>query len=202
MIYYLEDHVTYGVLLITEDLFLLNNIRSGILDCYARKFSIPKIDQTAAALFAHCDKTTNDTGMKIVPGGVFEFPLDDHPEFKRKQELVKLRKTAFEVLLDSASRFRINNTYGFFEHDANAINHALTDPAAVNEYAKVMNATPEFAREELTMIRDSFYQDNFRIFTVCKMWKEKINKCESIDEINTLIPSIKQSFWLSGIPNV
>ena len=200
MIYYLEDHVTYGVLLITEDLFLLNNIRSGILDCYVRMFSTPT--QTVDILLAHCNKTTNDTGMKIVPGGVFEFSLDDHPEFKRKQELVKLRKVAFEALLDSATRFRINNNYGFFDHDVNAINYALTDAAAVNEYAKVMNSTPEFAREELNMIKDSFYQDNFRIFTVCKMWKEKINKCESIEEINSLIPSIKQSFWLSGIPNV
>jgi hypothetical protein len=200
MIYYLEDHVTYGVLLITEDLFLLNNIRAGILDCYIRMFSTPT--QTVDTLKTHLNKTTNDTGMKIVPGGVFEFPLDDHPDFKKKQELVKLRKVAFETLIDSATRFRTNNNYGFFNHDVDAINHALTDQSAINEYAMVMGSTFEFAREELTMLRDSFYQDNFRIFTVCKMWKEKINKCESVDEINALIPSIKQSFWLSGIPNV
>lgn len=200
MLYYLEDHATYGILLITEDLFLLNNIQSGILDCYVKMFLNPS--QTTQSLIEHCNKTTNDTGVKIVPGGVFEFSLDDHSEFKRKQELVKIRKTAFKVLLDSAVRFRVNNTYGFFEHDVNSINHALTDPAAVAEYAKVMNSTPEFACAELTMIRDSFYQDNFRIFTVCKMWKERINKCESIEEINVLIPQIKQSFWVSGIPNV
>ena len=200
MIYYLEDHVTYGVLLTTDDVFLMNNIRSGILDCYVRMFSTHT--QTVDALTTHGSKTTNDTGIKIVPGGVFEFSLDSHPEFKKKQELVKIRKVAFDLLLDCSRRFRTNNNYGFSEFDMAAIEYALSTPTSINEYATVMNMSPEFAQQELSMLRDSFHQDNFRIFTVCKMWKERINRCETKEEIAALLGPIRQSFWVSGIPNV
>lgn len=200
MIYYLEDHATYAVLFITEDIFLINNIRDGILDCHVKVFS--KSSLTTEKLTTHGKKDTNDTGIKMSPAGPQEFSLDKFPEIKQKQELVKLRKPAFDVLLDSSRKYRASNQYGFDSVDASAIRYALGNPSAIAEYSQVMNINPEFAQQELSMIITSLDQDNFRIFTICDMWKNQINQCTSTAEINNLLEPIKSSFWLAGIPNV
>lgn len=200
MIYYLEDHSTYAVIFITEDLFMINNLRDGILDCHVKVFSTASL--TTEKLVEHGERSNNDTGIKISPIGPQEFSLAEYPDLKRKQELVKLRKPAFAALLDSSRKYRVSNQYGFDFADSAAIEYALNNPSAIAEYAQVMQMSSEFAQQELSMISTSILQDNFRIFTICDMWKVRINQCTSVNEITNLLDPIKQSFWLAGIPNV
>lgn len=200
MIYYLEDHATYAVIFITEDLFMINNLRDGILDCHVRVFSTASL--TTEKLLEHGERATNDTGIKMSPTGPQEFSLAEYPALKQKQELIKLRKPAFAALLDSSRKYRVTNQYGFDTADLSAIEYALKDPASVAEYAQIMQMTPEFAHQELSMILTSLLQDNFRIFTVCNMWKSQINQCTTADELNKMLDPIKKTFWIAGIPNV
>jgi hypothetical protein len=200
MIYYLEDHATYAVIFITDDVFLINNIRDGILDCHVKVFSTSS--STTETLIAHGQKTNNDTAIKITPIGPREFLLDNYPELKQKQELVKLRLPAFTALLDSSRKYRVSNQYGFDACDIDAIKYSLDNPIAVAEYARVMDMTPEFAQQELSMIVTSQLQDNFRIFTICDKWKKRINQATTGEEVAALLDPIKQSFWLAGIPDV
>jgi len=200
MIYYLEDHATYAVICITDDIFLISNIRDGILDCHLKVFSTESL--TTETLVAHGERLTNTTGIKMSPTGPVEFSLDAYPDLKRKQELVKFRKVAFSVLLDSSRKYRASKQYGFSSDDVTAIKYALDNPGSIAEYAQVMKLEPAFAQQELSMIVTSILQDNFRIFTICDMWKSRINQCTTADEINMLVAPIKQSFWLAGIPNV
>lgn len=197
MFYYLQDHIANAILLITEDIFLINNIKAGILDCHVYTFA--HRNETVDIIEQHVD---TDYGIKIAGMGVSKFSLDEYPDVKRKQELVRVRKPAFESLLHYANTAIAKNQYGFSEYDIGYIQHALTNPVAISEYAHLMKLNAEFAAQELTMIVDSVFQDRFRIFTVCNMWKEQINKCTTADEIADLMPLIKDSFSFAGMPNV
>jgi hypothetical protein len=65
-----------------------------------------------------------------------------------------------------------------------------------------MDMTPQAARNELEMISESIHIDQFRIFTICNMWKKKINQMQTIEEIDNVIEKIIKSFYSAGIPNV
>lgn len=201
MHYYLEDFTVNAILLITQDVFLINNLMSGVLDC-TRCTLASSNGHTIEKLEVHGYQETNDTGIKFTPNGLVEFSLDDYPEVRRKQELIKIRKPAFELLLESAKSARSNNMYGFAPGEEFYIKHALDNPNSINEYAQVIGIDPEFAKEELSMIVDSIFLDNFRIFTVCTMWKERINKCNTKEEIDKLLSPIRSTFWMAGIPHV
>jgi len=201
MHYYLEDLASGAILLITPDLFLINNIKSGILDCHRHSLSseyVPTINQISQ----HNKLTTNSTGIRFTPTGLFEFSLDEFPEAKQKQYLVKIRLPAFKLLLESANSARSNNRYGFAPGDDLYIKEALNNPTALADYARINNIDVDFAKEELSMIVESIFIDNFRIFSVCNMWKERINKCTTEDEISKILTAIKDTFWMAGIPNV
>lgn len=197
MFYYLQDHVANAILLITENVFLINNIKAGILDCHV--YSFAHRNETVDIIEQYND---SNRGIKLAGLGVSEFSLDEFPDVKRKQELVNIRKPAFELLLNCADNAIAKNQYGFNDHDIEYIQHALKSSTAIAEYATVMKLNPEFAKEELSMIVDSVFQDRFRIFTVCNMWKEQINKCVTIDEIRNVMSLIKDSFVFAGMPNV
>jgi hypothetical protein len=197
MFYYLQDHVANAILLITEDVFLINNIKAGILDCHVYTFT--HRNETVDIIEQH---NNSNYGIKLAGLGVSEFSLDEFPDVKRKQELVNIRKPAFELLLHCANTAIAKNQYGFNDQDIDYIQHALKSPTTIAEYAQVMKLNPEFAKEELSMIVDSVFQDRFRIFTVCNMWKEQINKCVTVEEVSNITPLIKDSFVFAGVPNV
>ena len=200
MFHYLQDHATSAVLFIHQDPYLVNNLKSGILDCYSS--SLVKLTSTVTELQAHANKNTNDTGIRIAPGGTAEFPLDDFPDVAKKQELIKIRKVGFVALLEYAQQYRAKNVYGFHPADPFIIERALNDQDRINEYATVLNISPQFARQELSMIAESIYIDQFRLLTVCNLWKKHINQITTIEEMNSLLPRMKQSFVSPGIVNV
>jgi hypothetical protein len=200
MFHYLQDHPTSAVLFIHQDPYLVNNLKSGILDCYSS--SLAKLTSTVTELQDHCNKKINDTGIRITPGGTTEFSLDNFPEIAKKQELIKIRKVGFIALLEYAQQYRTKNVYGFHPADPFVIERALSDQDRIDEYATIMGISSEFAREELTMVAESIYIDQFRLLTVCNLWKKHINQITTVDEMNNLLPRMKQSFVSPGIVNV
>jgi hypothetical protein len=200
MFHYLQDHATSAVLFIHQDPYLVNNLKSGILDCYSNSFT--KLTGTVTELQDHCNKQINDTGIKIVPQGTTEFSLEEFPAIAKKQELIKIRKVGFVALFEYAQQYRAKNLYGFHPADPFIIERALSDQDRIHEYATIIGISPEFAREELTMVAESIYVDQFRLLTVCNLWKKQINQTTTVEEMTQLLPRIKQSFISPGIINV
>lgn len=199
--YYLEDLASNAILCISDNVFLINNIKSGILD--SQRYSISSTyTPTIEKIQNHFNLLSNDQGLRFTPSGLVNFSLDEFPETKQKQELVKLRFPAFQNLLNYAEVARSNNQFGFVPNEEFYIKEALGNQNSINEYANILNISPEFAREELSMIVDSIFLDNFRIFTVCNMWKERINKCTTAEEIDKIKIPMQDTFWIAGIPDV
>ena len=199
MFHYLQDQSTSAVLFIHQDPYLVNNLKSGILDCYSNSFT--KATSTVTELQDHSDKQINDTGIRIAPHGTTEFSLEKFPAIAKKQELIKVRKVGFVALLHYAQQYRAKNLYGFHPTDPFIIERALSDQDRINEYATIMGVSPEFSKEELTMVAESIYIDQFRLLTVCNLWKKYINQIYTVEEMNNLLPRMKQSFVSPGIVN-
>jgi hypothetical protein len=196
MLYYLEDHASSALLFIHQQPYLVNNLKSGILDCYVRTF-----DKSYPIIETLQNHSNVDTIFKIGPTGLIEIPITD--KLRYNCNLIKIRHPAFEVLLQAAEQYRNKNSYGFYPSDPFVINLALQDANRIDEYASVMNISSEFAKQELTMIAESIQIDQFKIFTVCNLWKQRINSCEDPATIQQYIKLIKRSFASTpGIPNV
>jgi hypothetical protein len=198
MFFYLEDHATGIILFIDNDPFIVKNLKSGILDCNI--FSFDSKDATVTNILDHLDKESNE-GIKLQPFGLKKFDLTEYPEIKNKIHLLRIRSKAFKILQKKAEIYRSKNCYGFHPADIFSINTALTSQDRIDEYAQVMNINPRLARQELEMISESAHTDQFRIFTVCEMWKSKINKTTTSEEVETLIEIIIPSFFSPGITN-
>jgi hypothetical protein len=199
MFFYLEDYASKAILYAHTDLMLITNLQSGILDIHKR---ILIGGPTADKIQAHGRLHTNDIGIKFGQNTVVEFLLDNFPDAKRKQELIKLRAPLFEKLLVQSRLACANNSYGFNVGDDIYIRYALNQSNCINEYAEIMNLSPEFAKQELTMIVNSIADDRFRIFAICNMWKERINKCYTQADIDRLAEPMLSTFWMAGIPDV
>jgi hypothetical protein len=196
LFYYLEDHATGAVLFIHREAYIVSNLKSGILDCYLNTFL--DNSQTVNELQNHNEITTI---LKIGASGTIEIPVTD--ALRRKRDLIKLRAPAFELLLKSAEKYRNKNLYGFHPTDTVVIEQALSNQNKIGEYAQVMGISAEFAKSELNMIIDSVHTDRFKVFTVCNLWKHRINSCESTDTMQQYMTLIAQSFSLApDIPNV
>lgn len=200
MYYYLQDHSSKSIIFLTDDIFLANNIQSGILDCYL-KF-IDNYEQIKAVI-EHLEKEdVISSGIGLAPNGdirIIDLELFDH--VKEKIKLIRIRKPCFEELLTCVRKHSSYNHIGFNYGDELFIQHALRDPRALEEYAMVLGITPEFAKKELTMISESTIKDNFRIFTVSSMIKEKINQLTDPSQVEGMIKFIRNSFIFPGIPN-
>jgi hypothetical protein len=199
--YYLQDHATAAILFIHKNPYIVNNLKSGILDCYS--FSFSDYGTTVEKIQEHSNKITNETGIRIVPPSIEEFSLDNYPEIARKQELIKIRASGFEELLACSEQYRNRNSYGFHPIDPIVIKEMLENQNRIEDYATVMGISPEFAKTELDMIVNSTFIDQFKIFTVCNLWKQRINTCEDQTTMQRYIGLIKQSFSsIPDIPNV
>jgi hypothetical protein len=199
MYFYLQDYISKAVFFIDQDILLVNNVQSGILDCTKH---ILEYDRTIVSkIESHCKLITNDVGLRLSSGNISEFSLDDYPEAKRKQELVKIRTPLFKRLLRQATLAYSNNCHGFSPADELYIQHAINKPDLIFEYSEIMNISETFAKEELSMIVDSIMLDRFRIFSLCNMWKEKINKCMTHEDAFKLLKPMTESFYMAGIPD-
>jgi hypothetical protein len=200
--YYIKDHTTNGILFVSHDAYLVNNLKEGILDCYCHTLVAPAQESSIGKLIEHCNKDVIDTGIKFVNNALEEFALDEFPILRHKQNLIKIRKPGFEKLLSDARRYRSENLHGFHSSDLDTIKSAISNQNQLNEYARIIGMSPSFAKQELSMIVESIQADQFKIFTICNLWKQRINQCESSEEIKKYIPLIWQTFWASEIPNV
>lgn len=196
MFYYLEDHATSAILFIHQDPYLVSNIKSGILDCYLHVLT--NGEATAKLLRTHSNP---DTLLKMAPNSLVELPITD--ALRKKTDCIKLRIPAFELLFESSKKYRNKNLYGFHTSDIAVIQHALTNQNKLEDYAQVMKIDVEFAKRELNMIVESVHIDQFKIFTVCNLWKQRINTCNDSDTMQKYMPLIAKSFSLEpNIPNV
>lgn len=198
MLYYLQDHATSAILFIHENEYLVSNLKSGILDCYLQAM---KPSQITVELQQHSAKVDNNTGIKIVQNGTKEFSLEQYADIASKQKLIKIRKHGFVALLEYAKQYRSKKTYGFYPTDPFVIESALADKYKISEYATIMGVTEDFAKQELRMISESMYTDQFRIFTICNFWKKKINALSTEEEMNLILPEMRKSFGSPGFVN-
>lgn len=198
MRYYLEDSETSAILCISDNLYLIENLRSSVTDCSVRSITSPI---ESLAIIKHFNKKQYVTGIKLTKSGIQEFALSDYPVLLKKQQLLDIQKPGLETLLSYADEYRAKNSFGFSITDLESIQYALTNPTRIEEYAQMLNVSTEFALTELTMIHESLQIDRFRVFTVCAMWKKKINQCTTTDEVSQIIECIQDSFWTAGITN-
>jgi hypothetical protein len=198
MIYYLEDTATRSIVFISDDILLTNNISSGILDVYLRTLApgsnVTKIKEHLTTNF--------DTGIAFGQGALVEVDLTNFSYTKEKLRLVRLRRLLFEELLANVQASVASNKIGFNQGDEFYIHYALTDNNALEEYASVLNMSPEFAKKELTLISESVIKNNFRIFTVATLLKEKINAVHNEEEAKVVKSLLKSSFNTAGMINV
>lgn len=196
MIYYLEDTATKSVLAISDNIFLINNLSSGILDNHLR----------ATTSYYHADKIQKHLDTNVNTGILFEslaeVDLENFEYTKRKLWLINLRKPLFEELLINVAKTVAGNRIGFSFGDEVFVQYALDNDAALEEYASVLNMSPEFAKKELRLISESAIKHNFRTFTIATKFKEKINKVKSEAEAEEVKKLLKTSFTIAGMVNV
>lgn len=193
--FYLEDHSSKAILIASNDVFLLGNIRSGILDCYLKK--IDTVDKKLINLIkSHSNLTPVKKGIRLINGGIglSSISLENFPETKNKYDLIRIRQPAFEILLDEHKNYISRISLGFQKNDYLNIHLALSHRSALEFYAKMTGVGVEFAEQELTLLKDSYLLDYFKLFSLCTMWKKKINNAKLKENIDELIPLIKKSF--------
>jgi hypothetical protein len=196
MFYYLEDHATAAVLFVHQQAYLVSNVKSGILDCYLHTLS----DGSPSVKLLQ-DHSDPNTVLRMSPTGLVELPVTDL--LRKKRDLINLRAPAFELLLTSAEKYRNKNLYGFHPTDTVLVQQALSNQHKIKDYAQVMGISEEFAKSELGMIMESVHIDYFKVFTICNLWKQRINSCETPEIMQKYMPLIAQSFSLDpDIPNV
>jgi hypothetical protein len=195
MLYYLQDHISKCIVAVSEDVYLLNNLRSGFIDGYIKTF-----ENAGLAAFI---KEQLDNGVEM---GIFldlgkpkVVSLKNFSVLREKLNLVRVRKPCYEELLRQQRTYLLSNKIGFNHGDEIYIQHALSNDRALEEYAELTGMTEEFARKELTLLSESVFRDNFRAFTIASMFKIKINKITTIEESSEMIETIKRTFLSAGI---
>jgi len=195
MLYYLQDHISKCIVAVSEDVYLLNNLRSGFIDGYIKTF-----ENNGVAAFI---KEQLDNGVEM---GIFldlgkpkVVSLKNFSVLKEKMKLVRVRKPCYEELLKQQRTYLLSNKIGFNHGDEIYIQHALSNSRALEEYAELTEMTEEFARKELTLLSESVFRDNFRAFTIASMFKNKINKITTIEESSEMIENIRRTFLSAGI---
>lgn len=196
MKFYLEDYSSGAVLLISDDVFLVNNVKSGILDC-----AVGASDESVitSAIQDHLDK--NNTAIGISASGEL-FSLRTFNFVQEKIKLVKIRTILYKELLQTLNKHQSINQIGFRAGDDLYIKTALTDPTALAEYASIQGISTEFAGKELKLISESSAKYNFRLFVISSYLKNKINQTTSEEDVEKIKVLIRRSFIWPGIPDV
>ena len=196
MKFYLEDYSSGAVLLISDDVFLVNNVKSGILDCAV---GASNENEITSAIQDHLDK--NNTAIGISASGEL-FSLRTFNFVQEKIKLVKIRTTLYTELLQTLNKHQSINQIGFKAGDDLYIKTALTNPTALSEYASMQGISVEFAEKELKLISESSAKYNFRLFVISSYLKNKINQTSSEEDVEKIKVLIRRSFIWPGIPDV
>ena len=192
---YIEENGYRIIVGAGNDPFLINNIASGILNCTIRMCN----QHTYTNITTHKNFQDGDTGIMFSATGLETVTLAAFPEVQKLINLIKIRTPAFKKLLELYNMASLPNLYGFGPVDPIIIELALKDPAAISDYAELMNQDADFVKSELSMIVDCIKDDRFRIFTVSTLWKNKINQCQTETEINNLLEPMHKSFHMIGV---
>ncbi len=195
--YYLEEHTSKCILAISEDVYLINNIRSGFDSLL--KFTEHK--ETAEYVKRHLEGL-HTIGITIIDDKPIPVSLKNFEQTVENIRLVTLRKPCFEKLLQCVRNHKALNKIGFISGDEFYIQHALSNQHALEEYAQVHNISADFARKELTLLSESVIRDNFRVFTVATLLKNKINQMTDQNQVSDILDLINRSFSLYGISDV
>lgn len=192
MIFVLEDTATILPIFVTENVFVAQCLRTGIFDL--KMYSFDRKDQK----FLMLKKILEDSGGKfsMKQGSV---DLSQYPSTAEKARLAAIRGPVFQFLIDCADEYRSRNRFGYGEHDMLAIARALEDPKAIEDYAQITGVEPAFAQQELALILETKTKDDFKIFTMCEMWRLKINACTTAEETTALREQIKTGFRMPGM---
>ena len=186
------------ILFADTDPFLIKNLASGILDCKINACG----DAEYQSIINHpkYGDTTHGMYFSIQPalGRLETLHIVKEPSIQRKIEIAKLRAPAFRLLQQHYNEAMIDNIYGFSEFDPFVINYFLKNKIAMEESASYFKHDPEFYTAELSLIVESVIDDRFRLFTICNMWKNKINNCTTQEEIDRLIAPMIQSIRFYG----
>ena len=197
MTYYLEDHASGIIVAASSDLFVITNLKSGIIDCHLKVSSnndLESIVDTHKPVFTG---VALQKGNDIVYKSVSEFKF-----IKEKITLAKLRKNCFVELINQVKLSNLKNLTGFDFGDEVYVQYALSNNDALREYASVTGTSEEFAKKELELISKSAIEDRFRIFTVATMIKNKINQVTTTEQATELIAYTRRVFITAGIPDV
>jgi hypothetical protein len=198
MFYYLEEHTSKCIIVISDDIYLINNISTGLLDCNL-KFTENK---NAADRVAQHLLDPKGIGITINQDNPTPVSLKNFESTVEKLRLAMIRKPCFEKLLKCINTYSLSNNIGFQLGDEQIITYALTDNRALEEYAEVQNISSEFAKKELTLISQSVLRDRFRVFTVSTLLKNKINQITNETDVPEILELINKSFTLYGIVDV
>jgi len=200
MQFYLEEN-RYSIILFADtDPFLVNNIVSGIIDCRVRYTTKENYDK----IVNHEKYQDLTHGIYLKNGHITDGRIDtlyiaNDVSIQRKIELIKLRAPAFRRLLHFYNEMMVPNLYGFGEFDPFVISQFLKDHVAMAESAELLQQDPDFLASELGLIAESVIDDRFRLFTVATMWKNKINKCFTQEDIDRLSLPMMNSFKQTGV---
>ena len=190
MYYCLKEYTLNAILSINQDVYIINNLMSGILDC--QRIIID--DATGKLIEKHFVRNNLKKIIAYFPDKKIKIhDVDHYPDVEKKTKLAALRTPAFEVLLQYYRNATAHNQYGFSDFDVFNIYNAIQKNENVQEYAEIMQQDASFAKNELTLLSQSLLEDNFRIFTVCQLWKKKINKCYTQEQINNVIAQMQNS---------
>jgi len=194
MYYYIQDPFTLSLLYIDHDPYLVSALNAGVLDCVIKNCN-QKVYQDIIIL------KNNDRDVKFNKKYKLEI-TELSLELKRKKSLIEIRVPAYRLLIEKLQLAQATNILGFNKRTPQIISSMLKDNDRICEYAKIMEVSPEFALNELTMLADSLTIDDFRIFTLSMFWQKKINSCETDNDVISLMEPIRRSFWSAGIPYV
>lgn len=196
MKYYLEDHASKCVILITDNLLLATSLQTGILDCYLK---ITNDSELIEIVESHFSSNNSEFGItcKNFPPKIVS--LKNFPYTKEKIRLAKLRKPCFERLLFNVHQYDTASYIGFSEHDEIYINYALSNQETIREYATLVGMSEDFAKKELFLLQESVFKDRFRLFTVSSMLRKKINQITQELEVKEALKLIDASFYLHGM---
>ena len=191
MMLILEDTVTQLPVYVTDNIFVAQCLRTGILDLMLYDAG----DDRRIAML----KRVLEDSRGAVTWKETQIDLSLHPSTAEKARLAAVRGPLFRYLIERADDYRTRNRFGYSEHDMLAIARALEDHAAVGEYARITNVTPEFAQQELSIILESKTKDDFKVFTICELWRRRINQCDTLEQAVALKELIRSGFYMPGV---
>lgn len=190
--YYIVHQSSKCVLFMHENKFLVSQIQFGLLDTSVRCISdnVEWID-----LLVNMQSCKNiDIGYKVEGLQLYTINLSSWPSVIELYNQVNLRFPLFEVLFNIFNIRSARNQIGYDESHKYLLQYALSNQNCIDEYSSTMSIDKEFVKEEFQLILHSKLEEEFSLFTICEFWKEKINKCYTLDQSNKCMYHLLNNF--------